>query len=109
MRKRRAWQHTGDDDPLSGLINLFDLWIVVVIALTLALLQSAATLDSSEASNSTVAEESSEKASAAEQIDTATQRLPRFRRSESELSGQGELLGTAYRLQSGEVVYVPKK
>jgi hypothetical protein len=34
-------------------------------------------------------------------------RVPRFRPSPDRLSGDGERLGVAYRLASGEVVYVP--
>ena len=35
--KRRRWDHAVEDDPLTGLVNLFDLWMVFSIALLLAL------------------------------------------------------------------------
>ena len=35
--KRRRWDRLVEDDPLAGLINLFDVWMVFSIALLLAL------------------------------------------------------------------------
>lgn len=37
------------------------------------------------------------------------ERLEHYRVSENELQGQGERLGIAYRLENGEVVYVPSR
>jgi hypothetical protein len=94
-----------EDDPLAGLINLFDLWMVFSIALLLAL---AAALKVPQASL---------RASAAATANTSqvqailgrAHKLPHYRVSHDELSGEGVRLGTAYRLKSGEVVYVPEK
>lgn len=33
--------------------------------------------------------------------------MAKFRETDSELSGKGTRLGTAYRLQTGEIVYAP--
>ena len=38
---------------------------------------------------------------------TAAKKLPHYRVSRDELSGDGVRLGTAYRLKTGDVVYVP--
>ena len=85
-RAHRRWAWTVEDDPLSGLANMFDLWVVFAIALLLALVSRAA----------------HEGAPAADM-----QRLDRFTVGDGRLTGAGERLGTAYRLESGEVVYVP--
>ncbi len=85
-RKRRRWHWTHDDDPLSGMANMFDLWVVFAVALLLALVGRAAR-DGAPSAN--------------------TQKLDRFTVGDQRLTGAGERLGTAYRLQSGEVVYVP--
>ena len=36
-KRRRRWDALVEDDPLAGLINLFDLWMVFSIALLLSL------------------------------------------------------------------------
>lgn len=42
-----------------------------------------------------------------ERVDLRRVPLRRFRESTEDLDGEGERLGTAYRLSTGEVVYVP--
>jgi hypothetical protein len=93
-----------EDDPLAGLINLFDLWMVFSIALLLSLAAFAKPPPSDAASSSAV-----RTARQAESIFGRLQKLPRYRVSREEMSGQGVRLGTAYRLGSGEVVYVPEE
>ncbi len=95
-RKTRLWHRDQEDDPLGGLVNLFDLWIVVVVALMLMLVRSTA-------SNNRLSNENSEASIANEQLIPIT----KYRETESELIGKGTRLGTAYRLQSGEIVYSP--
>jgi hypothetical protein len=36
-----------------------------------------------------------------------TMKAPRFRPTNASMNGEGTRLGTAYRLKTGEVVYVP--
>ncbi len=93
-----------EDDPLAGLINLFDLWMVFSIALLLSLAAFAKPAPQPAAAASPV-----HSAAQAESIFGRLKRLPRYRASREEMSGQGVRLGTAYRLGSGEVVYVPEQ
>ncbi|AMV32954.1 hypothetical protein VN12_12570 [Pirellula sp. SH-Sr6A] len=95
-KKTRRWDLDREEDPLSGLVNLFDLWIVVVIALILVLAKSAQQVPSMQ--------------SRVDDPFAATKdSLPieTFRATDSELTGKGTRLGTAYRLESGEIVYTP--
>lgn len=85
-RPSRRWHWTAEDDPLAGMANMFDLWVVFAVALLLAL-----------------ASRSTQQRAPTEQ----TMKLERFSVGDAQLTGAGERLGTAYRLQSGEVVYVP--
>jgi hypothetical protein len=97
--KRRRWDRLVEDDPLAGLINLFDVWMVFSIALLLALVAFWK-----------LPQATGEKAATAQQaepLSNRTKKLPRYRTSREELNGEGVRLGTAYRLKSGEVVYVP--
>jgi hypothetical protein len=101
--KERRWTRDQEDDPVSGLINLFDVWIVVVVALILALVNA-----NSNASKPSAADDDTQRSVPSENIEEIASKLPKFRKSDSSLTGQGELLGTAYRLQNGEIVYVPQ-
>lgn len=85
-RRPRRWHWTADDDPLSGMANMFDLWVVFAVALLLALVSRAGRQGAPSAEMT---------------------KLDRFTVGDDRLTGAGERLGTAYRLQSGEVVYVP--
>jgi hypothetical protein len=70
-------------------VNLFDLWIVVAVCFLLAALGS--------------------KASPEARADASDfERLPHHRIAVEKLSGKGARLGIAYRLENGEVVYVPE-
>ncbi len=102
--KPRRWDAAGEDDPLAGLVNLFDVWMVFSIALLLALIGASRF----QTPPATANDASEPKASSLrESVLDKRHKLPQYRLSEEKLTGQGERLGTAYRLQSGEVVYVP--
>jgi hypothetical protein len=104
---KRRWQAVLEDDPLAGLINLFDLWMVFSIALLLALvgsLQQSGRVFGEAANRNAAATDSR----GPDSVSPTAKLLERFRPSNDELTGEGERLGTAYRLKSGEVVYVPE-
>jgi hypothetical protein len=104
-KRRRRWDALVEDDPLAGLINLFDLWMVFSIALLLSLATflriPPANLDRA------VARRGDAGRSEVQWILSRAKKLPHYRVSRDELSGEGVRLGTAYRLKSGDVVYVP--
>jgi hypothetical protein len=96
--KPRRWDAVPDDDPLAGLVNLFDLWMVFSIALLLALVAASRLPELSQFT----------KQSRDETLPTKdSSKLEQFRVSTEKLTGEGQRLGTAYRLKNGEVVYVP--
>ena len=99
--KSRRWDASFEDDPLSGLVNLFDLWMVFSIALLLALVAASRLPEFSPAT----ANESGRVSPT--DVSLERSKLDHFRMSHEKLTGEGERLGTAYRLKSGEVVYVP--
>ncbi len=104
-RKRRRWDALVEDDPLAGLINLFDLWMVFSIALLLSL---ATFLKVPQPSlDQALAHRGDAGKSEVQWLLSRAKKLPHYRVSRDELSGEGTRLGTAYRLKSGDVVYVP--
>ena len=96
--KPRRWDAVPDDDPLAGLVNLFDLWMVFSIALLLALVAASRLPELSQS-----AKESPDAPLPAKD----SSKLEQYRVSNEKLTGEGQRLGTAYRLKNGEVVYVP--
>ena len=104
---RRRWDESAGDDPAAGLLNLFDLWMVFAMAVLLA----AATLTSSVAKDKSAASRrpaSDQQAVAAVVPEGKKAKLTeRLRQTDKQLSGEGQRLGTAYRLKNGDVVYVP--
>ncbi len=100
-RRPRRWEARDEDDPLAGLVNLFDLWMVFSIALLIVFVGSSKRRDPARADGSQ-AHDTPQPVSLSE-----AQALDRFTLSQEELSGSGEKLGTAYRLPSGEVICVP--
>jgi len=101
-QKPRRWDTLCEDDPGAGLLNLFDVWIAFSVALLLALfsyLQNTTphTSPNKDAGATTAAMEPLKNA----------MKAPHFRPTSSPMTGEGTRLGTAYRLQNGEVVYVP--
>lgn len=102
-RKPRKW-NSGADDPTAGLINLFDVWMVFAVALLLALVEAGVVRSAMSASETTsrVDEQGN-----LEIVQRDGVKITRLRVTHESLSGEGERLGVAYRLKSGEVVYVP--
>lgn len=101
--KKRLWDDSDGDGPAAGLINLFDVWIAFAVALLLAVV-SYFHLPKPAPSSTTAT--SPKQTSPAESIDAAHMRLERFQESKASKSGEGERLGTAYRLKTGEIIYV---
>jgi len=89
--KKRKWDDGHLEDPGAGLLNLFDVWIAFAAALLLA------SLGYRQAAHNRM-----------ENIDPQRRELPHYRVSEQSAGGDGERLGVAYRLKSGEVIYVPE-
>ncbi len=97
-RRPRRWETNDENDPLAGLVNLFDLWMVFSIALLIVFVGSSQRRD---ARTKTAADSQPVAVRKAQTID-------RFRLSNEDLQGSGEKLGVAYRLDSGEIVCVPE-
>ncbi|WP_395748282.1 DUF2149 domain-containing protein [Prosthecobacter sp.] len=104
--KKRLWDDSEGDDPATGLINLFDVWIAFAAALLLAVV-SYFNLPKPAPSAST--DSPTDKSPTTETIDAARMKIDRFQESQASKSGEGERLGTAYRLKSGEIIYVKDK
>ncbi len=101
--KSRRWAWIEHDDPAAGLLNLFDVWMVFAIALLLALVSYIRLTESTPRPSATA-----DGARGLEAIDQRSIKVERVRLTDDQLGGEGQRLGTAYRLKSGEIVYVPE-
>ena len=102
IRKHRRWETICEDDPGAGLLNLFDVWVAFSVALLLALVAYLNSM--SEIAKSP--DDAQPKRMTIDEI-ADKEKMPRYRPTEGKLDGEGSRLGVAYRLKSGEVVYVP--
>jgi hypothetical protein len=83
-------------DPLDGLVNLFDIGIVLAVAFLIAGL--GLTLD-----------QRTHRLLASTPTTQHTQTLPSPSSSAPAASGHGQPVGTVYRLSDGQLVYVQKQ
>ncbi|MEA2193669.1 MAG: hypothetical protein QOG42_103 [Solirubrobacteraceae bacterium] len=90
-------------DPLDGLVNLFDLGIVLAVAFLVAALQSVNLTDLLTHENVTVLRtESNSQTLIVKQGD----QIKTVRLSQKTVTGSGRRVGEVYRLQDGRLVYV---
>ncbi|MFO0935521.1 MAG: DUF2149 domain-containing protein [Gemmataceae bacterium] len=105
MRRNRKWDRE-DDDPAAGLLNLFDIWLVFAVSLLLAALTYTQLPPSASPDTVTAIKNAGEPDM--EIVSQKGKEVETLRMTDNKLTGEGERLGTAYRLKSGKVVYVPE-
>jgi hypothetical protein len=109
-KSRRFAAHTGDDhDPLLGLINLFDASMVLVVAMLLALLSKGNVADmAARLSQQDVTIVTNPGKPDMEMVIKRGNKIEKLKATGETGRGAGQRLGTAFRLDNGEVVYVPE-
>jgi hypothetical protein len=90
-------------DPLDGLVNLFDLGIVLAVAFLLAALQSVNLTDLLTQENVTVTRT---EANSKTLIVKEGESLKTVKLSKETVTGSGRPVGQVFRLQDGRLVYV---
>lgn len=93
-------------DPLDGLVNLFDLGIVLAVAFLLAALQSVNLTDLLTKTDVTVLRTD---ASGQTVIVKEGEKIKTVRLSQKSVTGTGKRVGEVYRLADGRLVYVTGK
>lgn len=95
------------EDPISGVANLFDVSVVFIVSMMIALFMAYNMLDLMDPkSEMTVTKKSSE--GKIEIITKKGKEIKVQKVTDKRLSGEGERLGTAYKLKDGKVIYVPE-
>lgn len=96
-----------DNDPMTGVANLFDLGLVFIVGMLLALFGAYHLEDLlKEDSEVTITKQSAN--GAMEIITKKGKKIEAMKMTEEKAKGKGQRLGTAYRLEDGSMVYVPE-
>lgn len=97
-----------DEDPLSGMANLFDMAMMFAVSLLLVLVTQSSVPELRSQQEEVTMLKNPGKPNM-EIIRRKGRKLEHYRMSQQALGGEGERLGVAYRLKTGELVYVPGK
>jgi hypothetical protein len=93
-------------DPLDGLVNLFDLGIVLAVAFLLAALQSVNLTELLTKSNVTLLRTQGDQQTL---VVKEGDKIKTVRLSKKTVTGSGRRVGEVYRLSDGRLVYVDAK
>ena len=109
MRKKRCFlKSLGDidDDPLSGMANLFDLSMVFAVALMVAAVTSMRMTELFTQEDVTMVKNPGKEDM--EIIVKKGKKIERYKGSKSTGEGKGKKIGVAYELENGDVIYIPE-
>ncbi|MEW5691706.1 MAG: DUF2149 domain-containing protein [Candidatus Hydrogenedentota bacterium] len=111
LRKRRLFTSRdlgSDDDPLSGVANLFDVGLVFIVGLFLALMTVYHVMDFfSEKSEITIMKKNEE--GQMEIITKKGKEVKIEKVTDKKIGGEeGVRIGIAYQLKDGRMIYVPE-
>ena len=105
--KLPAPEEPQEEDPLSGIANLFDVSIVFIVGLMITLFSVYRMGDLVDA-GSEVTMVKTDAQGRREIIVKKGTEITAYKQSGETTSGNGERLGTAYRLANGQIIYVPE-
>lgn len=106
-KKSFGSQAFSDNDPLTGVANLFDIGLVFIVGLILTLFSTYHLQDLfSERSEMTIMKKS--ETGEMEIITKKGKKIEAVKVSKQKAKGKGERLGIAYKLENGSMVYVPE-
>lgn len=95
------------EDPISGVANLFDVSVVFIVSMMIALFMAYNMLDLMDPkSEVTITKKTAD--GRIELITKQGKEIKVRKVTDKRLSGEGERLGTAYQLKDGKVIYVPE-
>lgn len=106
--KQKQNRGTGfsDNDPMSGVANLFDLGLVFIVGLLIALFGAYHLEDLlSKDSQLTMVKTSAD--GEIEIIEKKGRKISAMKVTKDKAKGKGQRLGTAYKLEDGSMIYIP--
>ncbi len=106
LNKKISFLDDDDVDPMSGLVNLFDVAMVFAVALMVAFVIQSRMTEFLTAEDATFVKNAGKENM--EIIVKKDNKITRYKSEKTSGSGKGERVGIAYRLESGEIIYVPE-
>jgi len=108
MRRGRFLKNNGeDDDPMSGMANLFDLAMVFAVALMVALVTRFNVPEMISDEDFTLVKNPGKPNM--EIIKKKGKTIEKYKGTKGKSSkGKGKKVGTAYELENGEIIYIPE-
>ena len=106
-RRNNPSDDLGENDPMTGVANLFDIGLVFIVGLIITLFTAYHLQDLfSEKSELTIIKKS--ETGQMEIITKKGKKIKALKVTKEKALGRGERLGIAYRLEDGTMVYVPE-
>lgn len=102
-----APEEIAEEDPLAGIANLFDVSVVFIVGLMISLFSIYRMADLVD-SKSEVTMVKTNAQGEREIIVKKGTKVTAYKVSGKTMAGEGERLGTAYRLANGQIIYVPE-
>ena len=96
-----------EEDPLSGIANLFDVSVVFIVGLMISLFSIYRMGDLIDAKSEVTMVKTNAQGEREIIVKKGT-KITAYKVSGKTAAGDGERLGTAYRLADGQVIYVPE-
>jgi len=97
-----------EEDPLAGIANLFDVSIVFIVGLMITLFSVYRMSDLVDAKSEVTMVKTNAQGEREIIVKKGTS-ITAYKVSGKTAAGEGERLGTAYRLANGQVIYVPEE
>ncbi|PTN35576.1 DUF2149 domain-containing protein [Desulfonatronum sp. SC1] len=107
QRHQKRGAGLSDNDPMAGVANLFDLGLVFIVGLLLAIF-GAYRLEDLLQQDSQVTITKQSASGEIEIIIKDGKKIEAMMVSSEQAKGRGQRLGTAYRLEDGSMIYVPE-
>jgi hypothetical protein len=100
-------EEIAEEDPLSGVANLFDVSVVFIVGLMITLFSVYRMGDLVDASSEVTMVKTDSKGQQEIIVKKGT-KIQAYKVTGKSMTGNGERLGTAYRLENGQIIYVPE-
>lgn len=97
-----------EEDPLAGIANLFDVSIVFIVGLMISLFSIYRMADLVDAKSEVTMVKTNARGEQEIIVKKGT-RITAYKVTGKTTTGNGERLGTAYRLANGQIIYVPEE